>query len=327
MKRNPNRDCSRRWRGFTLIELLVVIAIIAILIALLLPAVQQAREAARRTQCRNNLKQIGLAFHNYHDTHEVFPPGYIDSNPSFDDSPVDVDNNRNGLGWGTFILPFLDQAPLYNQIQTETGDFAHHWQDANHDGTADEFIAASATVLPAFLCPSDPDPNGGINIERDSRGKSNYIASWGVSLSRRYGIFFDNSRIRIRNIPDGISNTILAGERHTQYESDDSTNCGGDPCEWAGSIWIGIRIAPEPDDWHTGMHYDEILGTMGNSTTYGLNRSSSSWGAEVIYGSKHEGGAHFLMGDGAVRFISENASLATLRGLVTRDRGEVLGEF
>jgi prepilin-type N-terminal cleavage/methylation domain-containing protein len=116
------RSRPRQLLGFTLIELLVVIAIIAVLIALLLPAVQQAREAARRSQCKNNFKQIGLALHNYAEIHGVFPPGAVDSNPVFN-TAADLASNNNGLAWSTFILPMIDQAPLYNTIGTQTGGF------------------------------------------------------------------------------------------------------------------------------------------------------------------------------------------------------------
>src|SRR6478609_9116964 len=120
--RTSNRNWTSLWkerRAFTLIELLVVIAIIAVLIALLLPAVQQAREAARRTQCRNNLKQIGLALHNYHDAYQLFPPGYVDRNGNPDLTP---DNDLGpGWGWASFILPQLDQGNVYNQINFNIG--------------------------------------------------------------------------------------------------------------------------------------------------------------------------------------------------------------
>ena len=130
---------SKRSRGFTLIELLVVIAIIAILIALLLPAVQQAREAARRTQCKNNLKQLGLGFHNYHDTFRTFPkPAILGLNVAAGLEIV------QGVSWGTLLLPFLDQAPLYNNYDTNLSPF----DPAN--------VAATETILNGFLCPSTP---------------------------------------------------------------------------------------------------------------------------------------------------------------------------
>lgn len=127
-----------RKRGFTLIELLVVIAIIAILIALLLPAVQQAREAARRSTCKNNLKQIGIALHNYHDTHSVLPPGVL----MFDDGSGDPDPDLGNWGWNTFLLPYIDQAPLYNQLTPNGANFP--------TSAAGSLIQ---TVVPILVCP------------------------------------------------------------------------------------------------------------------------------------------------------------------------------
>ena len=198
-------------RGFTLIELLVVIAIIAILIALLLPAVQQAREAARRSQCQNNLKQIGLGLHNYHDTHKVFPPGVI---------------TDTGWAWGTMILPFVDQANLYNTMAPGgIMDLSNATQLAN-----------AQTVLNVYLCPSDPwgspqkntnyaitiTPPGG-SAATYNIGMSNYTGASGTSLgnceavsSMGTGILTINSNIKVRDVTDGASNTMLVGERGSQ---------------------------------------------------------------------------------------------------------------
>ncbi len=197
-------DVSKN-RGFTLIELLVVIAIIAILIALLLPAVQQAREAARRSTCKNNLKQIGLALHNYHDTHRVFPPGSI---------------SQHGWLSTTFILPFIDQAPLYQAIKPN-GPIVL---------TNAIILARVRTVLPAYLCPSSADPDASKNSSAQVRvagiqypiGLSNYLAIDGngdlrcnYGLSSFNGIFYQNSKTKIRDITDGTSNTVMFTERST----------------------------------------------------------------------------------------------------------------
>jgi len=137
-------------RGFTLIELLVVIAIIAILIALLLPAVQQAREAARRSQCKNNMKQIGLALHNYHGTHRIFPSIRMLDLKQYAGSCTAGWQRPGGFSWRVMLLPFLDQGTIYNQI---------NWDDhliGTSCGGTNSFAVADKTVLPAFLCPSDP---------------------------------------------------------------------------------------------------------------------------------------------------------------------------
>ena len=146
-------NTKRRSRGFTLIELLVVIAIIAILIALLLPAVQQAREAARRTQCKNNMKQIGLAMHNYHDVHLCFPPGYITTTPC-ESATVWPACNAGELGlysWGTFVLPYIDQSNLYNQLTPGTVPLQVNL-------TIPAVLQSLRQPLSMFLCPSDPGP-------------------------------------------------------------------------------------------------------------------------------------------------------------------------
>ncbi|QDU06986.1 DUF1559 domain-containing protein [Gimesia aquarii] len=327
--RNIRRKGTLNWKfGFTLIELLVVIAIIAILIALLLPAVQQAREAARRSTCKNSLKQIGLALHNYHETHRVFPPAYIDSLPTLNSGATEAEN-KNGLGWGTMILPFMDQAPLYNNIGSETNGFTFNWLDANHDGTMDgtaaDAIPSSRVILPVFNCPSDP--MDGINRDAGSYGKSNYLASAATGANAKNGALFVNSRTKMRDLSDGSSNTILVSERTTDGDPTGSTACGGSPCNWAGGLWIGPRNYTSPAGWHTSLRGLDVANNGGASTIYMINGSTISWGPAWSASSTHVGGAHFLLGDGRVRFISENIDLATYRALVTINGDEVIGEF
>ncbi|WP_417391837.1 DUF1559 domain-containing protein [Gimesia sp.] len=312
--------------GFTLIELLVVIAIIAILIALLLPAVQQAREAARRSTCKNNLKQIGLALHNYHETHRIFPPAYIDNTPATNTSHLAPDN-LNALGWGTMILPFMDQAPLYNLIGTQTGGFAYNWQDSNHDGTGSvaDAIPAAKTVLPAFICPTDPME--GINKDMNSFGKSNYLASSATGANSRNGVMYVNSPTRMKTITDGTTNTIFVVERTTENDGSTSTNCGGSPCSWSGGLWIGPRLSGSTVAWHPGVSSLDVGNSGGGSTTYNINGSSATWGSAWIASSSHEGGIHIVLGDGSVRFLSENINLGTYLALVTPNKKEIIGEF
>jgi prepilin-type N-terminal cleavage/methylation domain-containing protein len=280
-------------RGFTLIELLVVIAIIAILIALLLPAVQQAREAARRTQCKNNLKQIGIALHNYHDTFKVLPPGTVTNArwPTPDASQ---------WGWGVMILPYIDQAPIYNVLTPGPVTLRSALSDPVR-------VSTLQTSLPAYLCPSDPSellnsrrqlPNASSTMV--SVATANYIAAHGVCIweppvNRKPGAFGRDTRAGFRDIIDGTSNTLLVGERATEVP--------GTPSAIAGAaLWAGIS-------WNSLSSFQSTLPSTWSDCVMGLSyRSPNVPSAEAVhlFSSMHEGGTHFLLGDGSVRFVSEN---------------------
>lgn len=318
-------------KGFTLIELLVVIAIIAILIALLLPAVQQAREAARRSTCKNNLKQIGLGLHNYAETHHVLPPGFIGS--AGGDANGDV---GTGWAWGTFILPFVDQATLYNQLQpgeasaTSCGDGTLCPQDSNQ-------LALLRTVLPVYLCPSDPHRNPSENANSSSRvkdtrttnsavaiGLSNYTACSGpddtnCSWTEKQGCFFSNSNIRFRDIIDGLSNTIFCLERDNEkHGGGPATNEQHMAANWAGISYPGCDNANYNHYAVLGYIKDNQYGTInGHPTRYDRREPASM----------HTGGIHVLLADGSVRFLSENINSQTAKYLTNRRDKEVLGEF
>ncbi|MBL8851357.1 MAG: DUF1559 domain-containing protein, partial [Planctomycetaceae bacterium] len=223
---------AHRSRGFTLIELLVVIAIIAILIALLLPAVQQAREAARRTQCKNNLHQIGLAIHNYLDVHGIFPQAsYWDLTSTYAGSGIDPSTLNSQWGWATMILPYLDQAPLYNALTPGPTLMQAAMMDPVR-------LKLLQTPIPAYLCPSDTGGNlnsnrpfrsadgQGIPVTADTQvALSNYMGSNGDKTSD--GIFWSGAgRVRIRDVTDGTSNTFCVGERSSPNGF------------WAG-VWCG----------------------------------------------------------------------------------------
>lgn len=330
-------------QGFTLIELLVVIAIIAILVALLLPAVQQAREAARRTQCRNNLRQIGLATHNYHDTHGAFPSGYIVRNISATEmAPAETPHNGPGFAWGTMILPMIDQAPLYNQL-----NFSLNAHDVPN-------IGLGGTVLSAFRCQSDPAPDtfevtdGSGNVYR--LGSANYVGIFGYGSVSMHagqpqgpGIFYRNSRTRMRDIRDGTSNTIMVGERmhkHDYTRVTDSSMPMYQPPTNTNSSWYAaicdvarpsgmtnMMVSMNPmmaNEWQGSL----VLGHVGQSMgTMKMHRTPNTTNHIVHFSSAHEGGLHFGLADGSVHFLSENIGYEVFRDLGQIADGNVLGEF
>ncbi|MBA4029857.1 MAG: prepilin-type cleavage/methylation domain-containing protein [Planctomyces sp.] len=323
--------------GFTLIELLVVIAIIAILIALLLPAVQQAREAARRTQCKNNLKQFGLALHNFHDTYNVFPAGMSD------------DDNKS-WGWGAAVLPELDQAPLYNLLVADTLYYfrvpvngSGYTSHANIDGTPANNAAeintnaasgAAQRVLTAFVCPSDTLPAK----DNDGYAKSNYMGNIGGEISttcadgnfngaRQTGVFrmsnnnTDTWWTKMRDFTDGTTNTALLGEVSISANvSPSNTGNGNYPLWAAGNNNAGCNGRTSIGGQLRIM--DNVLDATTGQGIYRING-----GSDQAFGSRHTGGAHFLLGDGSVKFLSENIDLTLYRGIGSRAGGETLGEF
>ncbi|MES2794288.1 MAG: DUF1559 domain-containing protein [Planctomycetota bacterium] len=288
--------------GFTLIELLVVIAIIAVLIALLLPAVQQAREAARRSQCKNHLKQIGIALHNYHDQFQILPPGWV----GITSGQPDV-NGINGWGWASKLLPQLDQGPLYGTINFNS-----------QLGAAINAVPRT-TVLNVFRCPSDIGPEkwtitaaGGstplAEIAAASYsgvfGKNEIDLCEGLAVGTPCssdGTFFLNSRTRFSDMTDGLSTTIIVGERLTRSSSN-----------WYYT-WTGVVAGGE----------EAIVRILGD-TDVTPNRDLIHMDEFASY---HTGGAHFVLGDGAVRFLSTSIDLQIYRALASRSSGEVVGEF
>ena len=297
---------SRRRLGFTLIELLVVIAIIAILIALLLPAVQQAREAARRTSCRDHLKQLGLALHNYADAHLTLPSGYV-YKPDTSTSPV---SNGAGFGWGSMVLPFLEQSQVYNEFD---------WNVPLHDATN---LKAREHHLPVFLCPSDSVSQTGfveMGPDPERYAMASYAASFGppdldAVQEQRLGLFSRNSRTRFSDVTDGMSNTLMVGER----ENGPFRRAGSHGVHFSyETAWSGaIRDWDEQDDDHGHM----TLFQTGN-----VPNSPQSDDRDVS--APHVGFANFLLADGSVRGLSENMDFILYQALSTRAGSEILGEF
>ncbi|MDB5341200.1 MAG: hypothetical protein JWN70_6819 [Planctomycetaceae bacterium] len=298
-------------RGFTLIELLVVIAIIAVLIALLLPAVQQAREAARRSQCKNNLKQIGLALHNYHDSLKYFPPGVATCNPG-----LGYAGWRGGGATGhsllASILPYVDQAPIYNRLNWSVlgVDYDNSAGDAAHS-------LAIQTILPVYLCPSSTTSSL-LTYNLAVQGASNYAGISGTtpSTAATSGTFFKNSSVSIAKMIDGTSNTMIVGEYSGLATNQTPTQAVD---RLVGITWFGSY-----DDLATYSIFGAVrtVAYAPNALFYSnTNMHNSS------LKSQHVGGFHALMGDGAVRFISTNVFLQTLFNLADVADNNVIGEF
>ena len=341
-----------RSRGFTLIELLVVIAIIAILIALLLPAVQQAREAARRTRCKNNLKQLGLGLHNYHDTHRVFPYA-TEVHGRASTSKFPIKTNHTGY---TMLLPFIDEAALYNKFDfsAATANYLGNGNCDAHNGGSGELagdvaireanIRLGSTVIDAFICPSDAQTptmiskccSGGVDAAgfvalnpRPQSAKTSYgfcvrdrggSSEWDSESQDVRSMFGMNSHCRVRDIVDGTSNTVAMVE--TTLEVWQGAH---EPLTWLGAGWgtLGIDLQNSTvgiNEWRC-CTWDSPIWSQAPEGRWG------EIGAAGYPGSSHVGGIHVLMADGAVRFMSENIDFDTRVNLARIHDKNVIGEW
>ncbi len=365
------RAKSRFRRAFTLIELLVVIAIIAILVALLLPAVQSAREAARRSQCKNNLKQIGVALHNYHDAHSRFPPGVVNSGDR-----RTSDSSRGGMhtealnhtGW-VYLLPYVDQENLYQQfdLSIATAGYLRNgsgvtavrggWPNANSD--------LVKTQIPTYLCPSDEGDKGTSrrsdrNAYISDHAYTNYLFCagghgvgwpndryWSIFDQAQYhlpngtrnvpyrGMFGFNGAAQMKDIVDGTSNVIAVTEAVIR-RSGNRQNFGRVHDAYTG-IWGGHRRHgtfannhPNPNANHINnaryhinghLHVPGMTGSGGGGTIDDIRVHVN------VASSVHDGGAHFLMGDGTTRFINETIDHSLYAILTRIASGQPTGEF
>ncbi len=352
------KNSGARSQGFTLIELLVVIAIIAILVALLLPAVQQAREAARRSSCKNNLKQIGLALHNYHDTYNTFPMGISHhlAGCALDGGDADGmymghwDDRYGSWSWQAMIMPMIEQGPAFDLLGVSQREAHAALLDGNRR-------AILQTPVSNLQCPSDNGPNvnnWSLRVPRNTnRGtaavaKSNYVAShhhhtntcnntdagvgttnfMNISGNMAFSGMFAHSRtVRMRDVLDGTSNTIMVGER-----------------AWTLAVNGSYQDAPRAANQYVSAGLSASTSNGGMGCVFGSGRANINFVAaddtsrriaRQGFSSQHKGGAQFVLADGSVKFISENiqhnnatAAIDSLfEALIGRADGLVIGEF
>jgi prepilin-type N-terminal cleavage/methylation domain-containing protein/prepilin-type processing-associated H-X9-DG protein len=337
-----------RRKGFTLIELLVVIAIIAVLIGLLLPAVQKVREAAYRMSCQNNLKQLGVGAHNYHDTYKRFPPGtnlpaavlLPNASPKFPTRTPNPIVPGQSFSFYTALLPFVEQGSLAGVLKNVgTGSLsasitvsgkAEPGNDSQYNNAAGPNSPA-ATIIKTFLCPSD----NAIKQTTWQSGQTLYYfgantyggnagqVSFYFDAMTQDGIFFINSSVRIQDISDGTSNTFLFGERNridptylplAQTSSFEGRSGWG----WANQLggfdylFASTLTVAYPINW---------LIPPSTTTDPGFILQDNRC---MVYGSQHSGGANFCFADGSVRFVADRAPLLVVQALSTRAGGEVV---
>ncbi|WP_146435024.1 DUF1559 domain-containing protein, partial [Blastopirellula retiformator] len=327
--------------GFTLVELLVVIAIIGVLIALLLPAVQQAREAARRMSCSNNLKQLGLATHNYHDTYQELPPGNVAS-----------------INWKVCLLPFLEQRTITDQLTYDLGlDFYSNSGSNNVDvlsGVLVDALNCPSSVVDPFVDQFGENPGRlqyhtylGVNGAADPSVAGNLATSGKCEKTITGAYACDNGSmlglvgVAFRDITDGLSNSVIIGEQagRDPGRTANAAAYGYDPVYrqglsggWHGDFTSALLAdfgyfdpSDSPGGWSGAASYEAIVPIV-----YPLNSACTdsvclaSWGSGANFNSEHPGGVQFLLADGSARFIPETISLLTLKQLAMKSDGQVI---
>ena len=297
-------------RAFTLIELLVIASTTALLLALAMPGILQARQRAREESCKNNMKQLGLAMHNYHDVFNTFPPAWCARHTNAD--------SQSWYGWQCFLLPYLEQANLYTQIDFHAPEWTTSPPKVQMQGRGKVTdVELPRMEIPAYLCPQDS--TGGTNPFRDGYGTSNYSGNFGTELLPRWyesgaeqfwpggtptptkgnGIMSVNSKIAFRDITDGTSNTVMISERSALS---------------GAGLWAGVRSNRHENDVMTDMHH-----------LSGLNKSFAG------FSGRHDGKVNMCICDGSVKLVNEDIDSSleggVLQNLGTRNGGEVMGDF
>jgi len=329
---------SQRHSGFTLIELMVVLAILATLLALLLSAVQHARERAHRTYCENNLKQIGLALHNYHGIYNAFPPAQIDD-PKYSSNTTAPRPPYPYLSWRGYLLPFVEADNLWKQTMQAFAVEKEFWHNPPHVGLS--------SVMPSYICPSDANQDSlhsvPISMPIPDVALSGYLGVSGANLLKQDGVILFDIHIGMQDIPDGTSNTIVVGERPAV----EPYIFGW----WYAGIGQFVPLHPgsRPSNLEQRLHYQGVftgsaaqtlgaaelnMQSSGHSEydncppgpyTYGPGKSSKPCDAFHFW-SMHPGGANFLFGDASVHFVSYGIG-ANLVKLATRNGNEVYNDW
>jgi len=314
--------------GFTLVELLVVIAIIATLIGLLLPAVQSAREAARRSSCQNNLRQIGLALLTYEESSKRFPSGFL-RNSDYSVSTF----SGPGWGWGAMVLPFVEESSLHDALQVGERDLSDD----------PEIVRLAQTGISAYRCPSCPAPTAlnealpgtatapafalsnykGVFGDRNTQFNYSdddcpYYA--GSCIDGGNGMFMPGSTVQLRQVTDGTSKTALVGE--VPYGINGTTNSAGSIISYRGAVWAGVIARSAQSNVATHQTLRGVTGTGTTNPAYRHNGTNSN-----AFGSHHVEGASFVMVDGSVQFLSNGVDGLVLNRLSNRKDGEVVGAY
>ncbi len=306
-----NEPTSKKY-GFTLVELLVVIAIIGILVALLLPAIQAAREAARRSQCSNNLKQIGLALHNYHDTHQVMASGNLFTVKLTygTDWCSSGTTGESRAPWTVLILPYLEQTSLYNEF-----DFGKTFTSTSNVPGVAANNAQFTLPNKAYQCPTDinskPDNHNGCYFGVQGGGPTPSCSTQGgVRVAFKNGVLFANSNTRFADILDGTSNVFMIGE--TKYALTKGGRSDGITTSWAS--------AGKRDTYGMPLNLAAAMLQINSYPLHGGNTDTLNYMTR-LFGSFHPGGCQFVMVDGSVHFVGETIDINAYQQTAVRDDG------